>query len=772
MPRKPETQDADTLIVEDDEKSSARLLDAINKAERYFCQWQADCDAIDEIYARSEKQNGLEGIVDTDLDLFWASMEVLKPAVYAMPPIPVVAPKFNNRKPLYSTTSEFLERAITSDFDRASLDETMLNVRDDMIFYGRGVVWVTMEDEKGIQKVCIEHLDRKDFLHPPARKWSDVPWVARRAWMTLEEMRKRFHRYSGDAYETALLSVPSQGSERDSQSDQTKKAGVWEVWHKADNRVYWVCAGVPVILDQGEPHLNFEKFFPCPRPAFATKKNRTLLAIPDYLRYASHFAQINTLTRRIYGLLDQVRMKGLVPAGGDIAEALEALLQESNSATMLVSVPGMALSAGGPSGYVQWLPISEIAAAITGLIEARRQIIEDFYQLSGISDIMRGATEAQETLGAQRLKTQFGSVRVREKIDELQRIAADVTRLTGEVMAENFSQQSLLDMSLMDIPTKAEIADQVKELEDRAAEELRELARQAGDIAQQAEGAQLDPEQMQAAKQQFTAQQQEIIARYAPQIAALSKMVPIEDVMKLLRDDKARSFAFEVQTDSTIMTDEMAEKEGRIEFLSAFGSAIQAVQPLLMAGEEGAKLAGGMVKFAVAPFRAGRELDALIDEFVEAAPRLAERLREQQEGREDEGVTKLAEAELAKAQAQSENYQAQAALKQQELQLKAVEAAKRAEENEKRFQLEIEETRGRLEEIAARIEKIYADIQLSQQKLQLEAHREEREDVKTASDIRARSVDQDMRAQNANRDAAFRAQEAATRSRQDGREDY
>ena len=40
------------------------------------------------------------------------------------------------------------------------------------------------------QKVCIEHLDRSDFCHEPARKWSEVGWVAGGFWMTKEGSAK------------------------------------------------------------------------------------------------------------------------------------------------------------------------------------------------------------------------------------------------------------------------------------------------------------------------------------------------------------------------------------------------------------------------------------------------------------------------------------------------------------------------------------------------------------------------------------------------------
>jgi hypothetical protein len=138
-------------------------------------------------------------------------------------------------------------------------------------------------------------------------------------------------------------------------------------------------------------------------------------------------------------------------------------------------VPGAALMAGSSTGFVTWLPLADIATAIQGLIEARRELFSDYDRLSGISDIMRGETEADETLGAQQLKSQYGSVRVREKIDELQRLARDVTQIAAEIMAEEFSKETLLDMSQMEIPTKAEIEKKVKQIENDAKDELKEF---------------------------------------------------------------------------------------------------------------------------------------------------------------------------------------------------------------------------------------------------------------------------------------------------------
>jgi hypothetical protein len=762
-----EEEYADTLEVDGEPKSSERVLAAIKKAQHTFHAWQGLCDTIDDIYSGQDRID--TEWRDPDYDLFWSSMEIMKPAVYAYPPQPVVSPQFKDRRKLQNTTADLLERSVKSAFIRTAIDDAMICTRDDLIFYNRGQLWVTYEtDEKGGgQRVTVEHLDRKDFLHPPARKWSEVPWVARRAWMTRAEMRKRFEGTSGDAYKDATLCAPAKQNEEDGGSDHSRKAGVWEVWHKADHRVYWVAEGCSVFLDEDEPHLKLRGFFPCPKPAYGTLKPRTLVPVPDYVRYAGHFRQINSLTRRIYALLDMIRMKGLIPAGGDIGDAVEQALADDANAALLIPVPGAALLAsGGAANFVQWLPLADIATAIQGLLEARRELFSDYDRLSGISDIMRGETEAEETLGAQRLKSQYGSVRVREKIDELQRVARDVTQIAAEIMAENFSKETLLEMSQMEIPGKAEIEKRLEGLEKAAEQEIEKLAEGAKQSIEQArqQGQQPDPQQVQ---QQFQQAQQQIMAKYGPQMQQVQDEVPIEDVMKLLRDDKARGFAFEIATDSTILTDEMQEKASRNEFLTTFATASQALMTVAMAGEAGAELAGEMLKFVLQPYRVGRDLNGVIDRFVEQAPQMAT------QGKDDsaekaiaEANQKLAEAEFQKAQAAIAKVQADAQGKMQEIQLRWADAATKADQDRQRFELEIEQTRGSLAETNARIEKIMAEIQKIGIDAQNQTRQQDRDDFKAVSDVDARRTDQAISVADAERDASFRAQEGARADRQ------
>lgn len=773
------------VVMNEDPKSSASVLASLRKAEDVFREWQRTCQVIDEIY--SLQGDTINALVDgynwrdSELDLFWASFEILKPAVYARPPQPVVAPLFKDGKPLFNTTAELLERCAVSVFKRTDINDVMTQTRDDVLFAGRGAIWVRHEIEDGEHRVCVEHKDRLDFLHEPARKWCEVGWVAAASWMTKRDMRKRFRRTSGDAYQSANFSKTRDREDGEWDTRQNvRKAKVWEVWNKAEGKVFWVSEGVDVYLDSGEPDVDLTGFFPCPKPAYATLKRRSLIPVPDWERYSVHFSKISELTRRIYSLLDKVRMKGLIPAGGDIGDSVEQLIRSDIDDQMLVPVPQAAMMMDGAGGFVQWLPLNELAQAITGLIEARATLIQNFYELSGISDIMRGATEADETLGAQQLKSQFGSVRVREKSAELQRVAADAVHIAAEVIAEKFPQDQMLEMSQMEIPTKADIEKRVKGIEDMARAELTELANQAQKAAQaamQGGGEQPDPQQ---AESEFKAAQQQVLQKYAPMLQAEEQKVPIEDVVKLLRDDRARNFVFEIESSSTILTDELQEKQSRNEFMGEFATASQALMGLSSMGEAGAKLSGAMLKFVLTPYRAGRDLDGAIEEFIDAAPQMAAAAAAQN-GESEELVAaqkQLAEAEKAKADAAMASVQARAAQSDADNQRKIAELQQRAQNDAQKSQQEASKLRLQLADMAqkgekqqAEINKLTAETAKILASIGLDERKQQLSEYSAAEQSEARQFDQAMSAEDRQRQAMESDRDAEFRERGESRAD-
>jgi len=724
-------------------EKAAEWLDLIADGERYFDSYFTACDNIDKLYADLNMLRN--GSRDDDFALFWSNIQVMGPSIYARPPLPVVTPKFKDRRPLYRVASEMLERVSIVAFDQTDINAVMIQCRDDLSINGRGVAWVRYDDDDG-QKVCIEHLDRRDFMHEPARKWADVGWVARRGWLCYADMKERFGK---DVADTVSYSVRDTDNKFGPQDD-TKKCGVWEIWHRNENKVIWVTQGVDDVLESDKPHLKLTGFFPCPQPAYATVQRRSLIPVADVIYYQGQLAQINELTARIGALGAALKMKGFYQGGGDIGNAVETAFSTEDDGRVLVPVSSMAAFGSGGDPVV-WLPLDMVATTLTALVELRRQLIEDVYQIIGLSDIMRGSTDASETLGAQQLKQQNGSYRVRDKQNELVRLARDLVRISAEIIAENFDRKTLTDMAQMDIPTNAEISKQVKAIEGQA----KALQAQMQDPQVQA----MAEQQPDAAKQAMQQAEQQL-SQMAQQVEELQDQPTIEDVLDFLQDEKLRPFVLDIETDSTIYPDEMREKASRSEFLTAFMGAMSGLGQMAALGPQAIGLAGGVLKFALAPYRVGRELEGLIDDFVDSAPQIAEQMAAAQGGGEDQAaVAKLAEIEMEKVKVQGMKAQADATAKMQDLQLKAQTAEAKAANDGQKLALELEKTKAQIGVQDATIQKIYAEIQAIGVKGQAEAawvgleqQSQRREDIKLAHDMTMQRVDTQLSSQESARE--------------------
>ena len=404
----------------------------------------------------------------------------------------------------------------------------------------------------------------------------------------------------------------------------------------------WVAPGVDRILDHQPPFLQFEGFFPCPKPAYGTVKRRSLIPIPDFLYYKDQVEEINELTARISALSESLRLKGFYAAGvEDLGDAIEkALKSQDNNAIMIPLSNFAALGNQGVKDSIAWLPVVEVASVVKELIALRRQLIEDVYQITGLSDIMRGESDPNETLGAQELKSQYGSIRIRDRQQELVRVARDLTRMVAEIMAENFQPQTLLEMSQYDIAT------------DVMAQEMMAQAQMQG----------------QQAKPPIT----------------------IEKVIALLREQRMRPFVLDIETDSTIQPDENAEKQRRTEYVTAVAGFIQQAFPLGASVPEAVPFIGETLKFLAAPYRAGRELESTIDTFVESMKsKAAQQAAAPPKPNPDEIKAKLETDKLQmETQARASELQMEGQAKAQEFQIKQSEMQAKMVMSEQQIQIE------------------------------------------------------------------------------------
>lgn len=664
------TADAGGRTKDGKRNDAAKWLNMLAEARTADDSYHSKCDTIDKLYADLETLADVKS--DRQFQIFWANLEVLKPSIYSRPPVPVVTSRFRDRKELPRRTADILERALISDFEADDLHDTLMLVRDDLAMSARGVAWVEMKDRDGLDVPSARHVDRKDFRHGAARKWSEVPWVAKRDFLTRKQFRKRFP----DAPTTTVF------EKREGQDG--KKAEVWELWHKDDEAVVWVAPGAPDVLDEKEPFLNLVGFFPCPRPAYGTLKRATMTPVPDFVYYRDQVEEINEMTARIAALSESLRLRGVYPAGNaDVAAAIEAAFARQDNQALLIPVNSMAaLGTGSMKDAIVWLPVRDVAEVIVQLLQLRRQLIEDVYEITGISDIMRGSTDAQETLGAQELKSQYGSVRIQDRQAEIIRVARDITRMKAEIMAEEMSIGDLLMMAQVDdLPTNADLAKQaepikaqLQQMVQAAQEQMQGLVQMPSQPGPNGE----PPADPQQAAQQIEAQVQEAIAPLQAQLKELSETVTQEQVGELLKDQKIRPFVLEIETDSTIRPDEAAEKGKRVEYMGALGPLMQqGIQAMQMAPQLGPFVAES-IRFVASAFRAGRQMEDAIDDLAEG---FASYQPPAPEGEDPEAGKAAAEAEMAKAQAAQQTAEAKSQEAQASAQATQMAAQSKAQES-------------------------------------------------------------------------------------------
>jgi len=619
----PRSKTSDEVNVFTEPKNAETWLELLRESERAFDEWNEACDNIDKQYANLDR---LRSQHDSQFQMFWSNIQVLGPVIYARPPIPVVVPKFKDRRPIPQSASEMAERCANVAFDLSYVHPALKLVRDGVSLHGRGVLWCRHERAKNgrPEKVCIEHKDRRDFLHSICRNWSEVEWVAAASYLTRREAKKRFKKYSKDAYDKLEYKV--QRDERDvGGMDDRERAKIWEMWHRGLGLVVWVAEGAEVLLDYAEPHLDLEGYFPCPQPAYSTVQPGSLIPVPDVEFYRDQLEELNSLTGRIHALAEAIEVKGFYPSGGsEIADAIEKAIKMKSSSRILVPISNWA-AFGGSKEVIVWLPIEEIANTVMALVGIRKQVIDDIYQIVGLSDIMRGSTDPDETLGAQKMKMQSGAVRIRDKQGEMARIAKDCVKIAIEIITEKFEDETILAMAQMQLPRKFEIQQQIKTIMQNAQQQLMQL--------------QSNPQMQQQIAQnpQAQAQAQQMVQQVQGEIRKLTEKATVEDVLAFLRDNRARSFTLDIETDSTIMIDEQQEKEQRGEFVAVLAGLIQQIGVMITTLPQTAKFGGDVLKFAIAPYRAGRALDSSIDEMVDQLGQMAASGQLPQGGQQQQG---------------------------------------------------------------------------------------------------------------------------------------
>lgn len=665
-------------------------IEEINDADKVRNRWLKRAQTIVERYRDERKTD--DGVSDATrkMNLFWSNVETLKGALYAKIPQPIVERRFLDKDPTGRAAAMILERALRYEMPSSGFHHATQLSRDDYLLVGRGQIWVRynplfgesasipargddeMTDENGkaiegereeeetqvteellSESICIDYVNWQDFYTSRARTWNEVEWVAKRAYMSRYDLTERFgekkgkrvpldHRPEG-APDTGSAASNAQSNLGGSQGD---KATVYEIWCKYEKRVYFIAKEFDEVLEEMDDPLHLEGFFPCPRPIYATMTNDTLIPVPDYAETQDQYAQIDELTRRIDILSGACRVAGLYDASN---VELRRVFEEAAEPQLIpVNQWAMYAEKGGLKNAIALVPIEEIARVLDILQDVRQRNIDDLDRVTGIWDIMRGTSDARETMGAQRLKQNNGSGRLRTRQEEVARFCRDTVCIMGEIIAEHFDPKTLIQVSgaMFDeglIPSAPPPPPQP------TAQPSHPLGQPPmggggpapGPMAQQGQPPiPMPPQETPEQKEQ-------------------RKMMMIAQAIQLLKDEKQRGFRIDIETDSTIEGDIQEEKAARTEFIQGVTVFIEKAGMVAAQLPEFAPLAGKMLQFGVRGFRVGRDLETAIDDFCEAAEKQAKEIAANPQAKENPEKIKQ-QTEMMKAQAEIERAKVEA----------------------------------------------------------------------------------------------------------------
>ena len=470
----------------------------LGDADKEEAEWRQRAVAVEEQY-RAEQENENQ----SRFHILWSNTQVLHAAIFSGDPEPDVRRRFRDKDEGGKNAAIVLERAIKYTKDNHDFKSVIDDVVTDYLLPGRGVARVRyiplmgqaedveepvtpierfdiaggesrfyvgqdgkeFEDTDGevmqgedlghfrikqgeqevvYEEVIAEYVPWDDYRQSPAKRWEDVRWVAYRTYMTRKEMVEQFGKIGNEVNLVSNWHGDSTDS-LETGKDIFERALVWEIWDKDADEMIIVSPGlIDKPIYRGEVPLNFKNFFPSPRPILSLRSNRTLIPVPEYILYQDQAIELNKLTARISKLIDATVVRGLYDAS--LKDQLKSLFRIGETEMFPVEGFQSLLEKGGIDGVVAWVPTEAFANAVQILLAQRASLIQAIYELTGIADVMRGSTNPNETFGAQKLKAQFGTLRLTPRQEEVARFIRDLFRLFSEVIGEEFSSESILKM--------------------------------------------------------------------------------------------------------------------------------------------------------------------------------------------------------------------------------------------------------------------------------------------------------------------------------------
>ncbi|AZO51248.1 hypothetical protein [Mesorhizobium sp. M4B.F.Ca.ET.058.02.1.1] len=618
-------------------KEGSKWLARVEAAGKLEKQWLDDAEKAVKAYTGETKSDDLSTSATLgntyDFNILFANVETIVPAIINSPPAPDIRRRFADEDPAAKDVAELIERAIRKQVDDSKLQVELEGEAQDGFLAGRGIIRLRFksdivkdetsnaeleraseaadggaspsaatggDDAEGgddysapsdasvavgsserLANECIEFeaVSWRDYRHGPAKRWKDRPWDAFRFVVQRED--------EAAVFDAGLISIQTDDQEKKARGEGDSDLCGWEIWDKGTRKVIFIDDN-GVVLKKVDDPLGLSDFFPIPAPVQPIELTGRLMPVNPFSIYSRLADELDLTTKRIGVITRHMKVKGWYSGdAGDIANMLAA----DDTEFVPIGNADVWAANGGLSGAVAFWPVEKFILVLRELYSAREQTKQAIYEITGISDIVRGASQASETATAQNIKTQWGSLRIQKMQRMMERCARDIFVMMAEIIPAKFSHETLQQMTgVQIIPTQQDLTP-------------------VQPPPAPPPGAQVPPEQQQQLQQAMQAAQQAEQQRQA-------KLAKLQSIQQLLTQRLALMYRIDVESDSTVKADLTRQKAETAEFMQAAGAYWAAVGPLIQQGEMSKEVAVEIFAANSRLFNLGKSVEDVLEKMV------------------------------------------------------------------------------------------------------------------------------------------------------------
>ncbi len=601
-----------------------RELDDAHKREKDFRESAKTC--VD-LYEAKNKET-------SPYNILYSNTVTMQPALYNSVPRPLVTRRFKDEDAVAGAAAKVCQRTLEFLLDPGtqqveSFHETLKAAVISSLVPGRGVTryrYAAEVEETGVAAEMIvgEHVHWDRILFGYGKRWVDVPWIAFIHFMTKAEAKENFP----DAADSMVFgeAVESEeAAERYSTVDKgiPQLACVYEIWDKEAREVIFLSGSYKdKVLRRVEDPLKLTGFFPIPEPLRFVDTISSMVPVPLYAFYEEQAKELNIVSTRITKIVRALKVRGFYDAS--LEELADLLNKEDNELVPLANAAQYTQNNQGLDKVLFMLPIEKLVGVLQQLYLQRQQIKEIIYEITGIADIMRGNSAASETLGAQQIKTRWGSMRLKNAQEAVAVYARSSLRIMAELAVTKLSPETVKKMTGLPYPMEAE----------------KVQAQQTLQQGQQQQAAQAQQAQMQG-------QQPQPPQEPPPQLVAAASLPSMEQLLQLLQDDALRSYTIDIETNSTIAADDAEDKQNINELLNAMGQFFNSIGPLVESGVMPFNVAAAMLRAIARRYAFGPEVEDMLEQLGKQAPQSGQA---EAQAQAQEQAKEQAKAQAQKAQ--------------------------------------------------------------------------------------------------------------------------